>query len=58
MIFQILASHFCAGGEFGSDNKVLVADHIIKYMQGWRESDVIIYCTKKGWTYRCSENDR
>lgn len=52
-LFQILAPHFCAGGEI--TDTVWAAAPIIAYMRGWKEADVIIYCTKKGWTYRRTE---
>ena len=46
--FQITANHFCAGGELINDKAVNVAP-IIKYMNGWNESHMRLYCDEKKW---------
>lgn len=57
MIFQIMAPHFCAGGDINF-GKVTNVPPILKYMRGWSEVRVIMYCTKKGWTYRTVEDHK
>lgn len=56
-LVQITAPHFCAGlvliphAEFES-LIVYQTPPILKYMIGWHESKIRIYCRKKNWKFR------
>ena len=52
ILFQIIANHFCAGGEC-NDKKIVVRQApIIKYIRLWTIEKVEKYCLQKGWKFK------
>lgn len=55
ILFQINASHFCAGGVI--ENRLIInAAPIIKYMIGWNVEKAYYFCIKRKWNIK-SYND-
>jgi len=50
-MIRIESPYFVAGVVF-SDSTVTRSAPIVKYMQGWKKSDVIKYCIKKAWKFQ------
>lgn len=50
-LIYINAPHFFAG-LIVQNNKVIEAAPIIKYMRGWSQHAIKVYCQHKGWEVR------
>lgn len=57
-LFQIQAPHFCAGGEINSNEIVVSAAPIIKYMIGWSKVKVDAYCETNKWKFLVEPFDK
>jgi hypothetical protein len=49
-ILRVECRYFTAGAIIGLEGKVVFTAPIIKYMNGWTQSQVEAYCKKKGWS--------
>jgi hypothetical protein len=48
-LYQITASHFCAGITINDRGQVTHAAPIVAYMHGWTERRVMNYVRQKAW---------